>query len=44
MFQYEKVAPTTYVIHFAGGRIRKQGAGLAFWYWRLTRLGRPPVI
>ena len=30
MFEYEKAAPTTYVMHFSGGRIRRQGTGLAF--------------
>ena len=33
MFAYEKGAPTTYVMHYSGGRIRRQGVGLAFWYW-----------
>src|SRR2546422_6732019 len=33
MFEYEKAAPTTYVIHFSGGKIRRKGPGLAFWYW-----------
>jgi len=33
VFEYEKAAPTTHVMHFSGGRIRRQGAGLAFWYW-----------
>jgi hypothetical protein len=33
MFAYMKVPPTTYVLHHARGRIRRQGAGLAFWYF-----------
>jgi hypothetical protein len=34
MFAYIKVPPTTYVLHYQGGRIRREGAGLAFWYFR----------
>src|SRR5262245_47277623 len=34
MFAYVKFPPTTYVLHYKGGRIRRQGAGLAFWYFR----------
>jgi hypothetical protein len=31
--RYMKAAPTTYVLHFAGGRLRREGAGLSFFYW-----------
>lgn len=31
--RYLKVAPTTYVLHFVGGRIRREGAGLSFFYF-----------
>lgn len=31
--RYVKAAPTTYVIHTANGRIRREGAGLSFFYW-----------
>lgn len=34
MLAYVKVPPTTYVLHYQGGRIRRQGAGLAFWYFK----------
>ena len=34
MFAYMKTAPTTYVLHFQNGRIRREGPGLAFWYFR----------
>jgi hypothetical protein len=33
-FRYLKTAPTQYVIHFAGGRKRRAGTGLAFFYFR----------
>lgn len=36
MFPYIKVPPTHYVIHYAGGKIRHAGAGLAFFYFRPT--------
>jgi regulator of protease activity HflC (stomatin/prohibitin superfamily) len=29
-----KAAPTTYVMHFSGGRLRREGPGLAFFYLR----------
>src|SRR5258707_2761503 len=32
-FEYVKVPPTTYVMHYAGGKAKRQGAGLSFWYW-----------
>ena len=33
---FEKAPPTTHVIHYAGGTVRREGAGLAFWYWAPT--------
>lgn len=33
---YIKVPPTQYLIHFAGGRKRRAGAGLAFFYFKPT--------
>src|SRR5262249_6495622 len=35
-FAYMTVPPTTYVLHHSRGRVRRQGAGLAFWYFRPT--------
>jgi hypothetical protein len=32
--RYIKASPTQYIIHFANGRRRKSGAGLAFFYFR----------
>src|SRR5262245_40605362 len=34
MFAYIKVPPTTYVLQYKGGRVRRQGPGLTFWYFR----------
>lgn len=34
MLAYSKNAPTTYVLHYRNGTIRRQGHGLAFWYFR----------
>jgi hypothetical protein len=34
LLAYMKVPPTTYVLHHSRGRVRRQGAGLAFWYFR----------
>lgn len=31
--RYAKTAPTTYVLHYEGGRIRREGAGLSFLYF-----------
>jgi hypothetical protein len=36
LFAYMTVPPTTYVLHHSRGRVRRQGAGLAFWYFRPT--------
>ena len=30
MLGYLKAAPTTYVLHYSGGRLRREGPGLAF--------------
>lgn len=32
MLAYMKASPTTYVLHYHGGRLRREGPGLAFWY------------
>ena len=32
MLAYMKAAPTTYILHYRGGRLRREGPGLAFWY------------
>jgi regulator of protease activity HflC (stomatin/prohibitin superfamily) len=34
MLAYSKNSPTTYVLHYQNGRIRHEGPGLAFWYFR----------
>ncbi|HET8834006.1 MAG TPA: SPFH domain-containing protein [Gemmatimonadales bacterium] len=34
MLAYMKASPTTYILHYRGGRLRREGPGLAFWYWR----------
>jgi len=34
--RYMKSAPTTYVLHYAGGQLKRQGPGLAFWYYAPT--------
>ena len=31
--RFMKAPPTTYVLHFAKGRVRREGAGLSFFYW-----------
>jgi hypothetical protein len=36
MLAYTKNPPTTYVIHFQNGRVRREGPGLAFWYFQPT--------
>jgi regulator of protease activity HflC (stomatin/prohibitin superfamily) len=35
-WKYLKAAPTTYVIQYVGGRIRREGAGLSFFYYAPT--------
>jgi hypothetical protein len=34
--RYMKTAPTTYVLHFRGGRVVREGAGLSFFYYAPT--------
>jgi regulator of protease activity HflC (stomatin/prohibitin superfamily) len=34
LFAYFKAEPTEYIIAYANGKIFRQGAGCAFWYWR----------
>src|SRR5262245_63585798 len=33
-FAYFKAEPTEYILAYANGRVFRQGAGRAFWYWR----------
>lgn len=33
MFSYLKVPPTTFVLHYSGGKVKRQGAGLSFFYF-----------
>jgi len=33
-FQYIKVTPTQYVLYYRGGKLKKSGAGLAFFYFK----------
>jgi regulator of protease activity HflC (stomatin/prohibitin superfamily) len=35
-FAYLKTAPTTYVLHFKSGKVKRAGAGLSFVYFRPT--------
>lgn len=34
MLAYAKNPPTTYVLHYRNGTVRREGPGLAFWYFR----------
>ena len=34
MFAYTKNPPTTYVLHYQNGVVRREGPGLAFWYFQ----------
>jgi regulator of protease activity HflC (stomatin/prohibitin superfamily) len=34
--RYMKAPPTTYVLHFVNGRVRREGPGLSFFYWGPT--------
>jgi hypothetical protein len=34
MFAYLKASPTTYLLHYSGGRLKRQGPGLSFFYYR----------
>jgi len=36
MFRLMKVPPTTYVLHYKHGKIKREGAGLSFFYWAPT--------
>lgn len=31
--QYLKATPTTYVLHYKSGKVKREGRGLAFWYY-----------
>ena len=42
MLGYTKNPPTTYVLHYQNGRLRRQGAGLAFWYYRPASMSDMP--
>ena len=33
MLAYSKNSPTTYVLHYQNGTVRREGPGLAFWYF-----------
>ena len=45
---YLKAPPTTYVLHYQRGRVKREGAGLSFLYYRqfswrsLSRCQQPP--
>jgi hypothetical protein len=34
MLAYTKNSPTTYVLHYQNGKVRREGPGLAFWYFQ----------
>src|SRR5262245_410118 len=34
--RFMKASPTTYVLHYKGGRIRREGLGLSFFYYAPT--------
>src|SRR4026207_1162189 len=34
MLAYSKNSPTTYVLHYQNGQVRREGPGLSFWYFR----------
>ncbi len=34
MFNYLKAAPTTFILHYVGGRLKREGPGLSFIYFR----------
>ena len=36
MLRFMKVPPTTYILQYQHGRIRREGAGLSFFYWAPT--------
>ncbi len=33
-FGYIKAPPTTYLLHYSGGKLKREGAGISFWYFR----------
>ena len=33
---YLKMTPTTYVLHFKAGKVKRAGPGLSFWYYQPT--------
>ncbi|HEV8323740.1 MAG TPA: SPFH domain-containing protein [Myxococcota bacterium] len=34
--EFMKASPTTYVLHYRDGRVKREGAGLSFWYYAPT--------
>lgn len=36
MFGYLKASPTDFVMLFKDGQVKREGAGLSFWYWKPT--------
>jgi len=34
--RYMKASPTTYVLHYSGGRLKREGPGLSFFYYQPT--------
>ncbi len=34
--EYLKMTPTTYVLHFKAGKVKRAGPGLSFWYYQPT--------
>lgn len=36
--KYIKFPPTTYVLHYSGGRLKREGAGLSFFYYAPTSI------
>src|ERR1700756_4199219 len=36
MLKFMKVPPTTYVLHYERGKVKREGAGLSFFYWAPT--------
>lgn len=32
-FRFIKMQPTTYLLQYSGGKLKREGAGLAFWYY-----------
>src|SRR5579864_2934202 len=32
-FRFMKASPTTYVLHYVGGHVRREGPGLSFFYY-----------